>query len=482
MPSGSVVKGGRPSGARWSAALTSDRARLAAFCLFAVLVALMGGGSRSDIVSLAVLRPAAVLFSVYAMLLITPEQLRRSRAVWAFLLVFMAIALVQLIPLPPGVWGSLPKRELVVEISALLGMDEAWRPLSLDPSRTWNAFFALFVPLSAVLLFSILGSQQRRKAVPVLMLLALASAILGFFQSIGADGLYLYQITHQGYPVGLFSNKNHQAVLLLWLMLSGCWLAVTTELRRQSATGAIGGAVALIVMLFPLLILTGSRAGLLLTAPTLLLCAWLLLRAPATRDIARRAGRHGKAVIAGSCAVVAAPLLFVFGALAFSDRQTALSRLFAIDAAEETRWQALPIFGRMMTDFLPFGSGFGSFENVFNMYEPATSLTSRYLNQAHNDAAQVIIEGGIPALMLVIAFMVWAGRALWAIWRSQSPNQRASVVFFGGSLALWLAASVLDYPLRTPLAAMLIATLTAQLSFLSTGSRSGQVASPEKGA
>jgi|SRR5690606_29208727 len=162
-----------------------------------------------------------------------------------------------------------------------------------------------------------------------------------------------------------------------------------------------------------------------------------------------------------------------------SGRDTALSRLFEAEVAEELRWNYLPIFGRMITDFLPFGTGFGAFENVFNMYEPAGMLTSRYMNQAHNDPVQFVIEGGLPALAILLGAIVWLALALWRIAR---PATLQLALFFGGSIALWLAASVVDYPLRTPIAAMLVATLTAQLSFLSTGLRSGSGLPREQGA
>ena len=432
--------------------------------LLAGLVALTGGGSRSDIQSLIVLRPAAVLILGYALCGLTASQLRSVRTPALLVGGFMLLTLMQLVPLPPSVWESLPNREEVARISALLGMEHLWRPLSLDPNRTWNTFFALVVPMGAVILVAIQAPDHRRFIVPVLVLTGLLSAALGFLQAIGGRGLHLYEITHEGFPVGLFANKNHQSVMLLWLMLSAAWGATLADPRRRSATAAVGGALALIVVLFPLLILTGSRAGLLLSLPLLMICFWLLYRAPAMKTILRQSGRRARLIVGGLAASLAACLLFVFSALAASDRQTALSRLFEANAAEDLRSSYLPILVRMAVEYLPFGSGFGSFEAVFDRYEPSEMLTSRYMNQAHNDLVQVVIEGGLAGLAILLVGVSWIARSCWVLWRTPGPENRSAAIFYASSLGLWLAASLVDYPLRTPLAAMLFATLAAYLA------------------
>jgi O-antigen ligase len=256
--------------------------------------------------------------------------------------------------------------------------------------------------------------------------------------------------------------------MLLWLMLAVCWFGANANPRVRSVNFIIGGAVALILVLFPLVLLTGSRAGLVLCAPTLAAGVWLLYRSRAMQKAVERTQRHARVLRAGVVAVLAIPLLFIFGTLLLAGRQTALSRLFETEAAEELRWTYLPIFLRMLGDFLPLGAGFGAFENAFDMYEPADTIGTRYLNQVHNDAIQVVLEGGIPAGVIVLLALLWLAHRLWRMVRSADSEQRLAAVFLGGSMALWLAASLVDYPLRTPLAAMLVATLTAQLSRLST--------------
>lgn len=457
----------------FAAAVISDRTRFIVFAGFILLVALTGGGSRPDIQSLLILRPAAVLFSAYALFTITMGQLREVRAPLLIVASLMLLALLQLLPLPAAIWTDLPGREVVTEAGVLVGMDELQRPLSLDPNRTWNTFFALFVSLAAIGLAAIQAPAWRRLIIPMLVGVALLSAIVGFLQAITGNNLQFYSVSHRGFPTGLFANKNHQSVMLLWLMIGGCWLAAMADPRRLSPKSAMFGALATILVLFPLLILTGSRAGLMLALPALLLCGWLLLRAPAAREILRRASGGTRVIVAAVGVLMIAAILFVLGVVASSDRQSSLSRLFQGNAAGDLRWQYLSIFQQMALDFLPFGSGFGSFESTFNIYEPADMLTAHYMNQAHNDAIQLVIEGGLPAVAILVAALAWFTLRIWRMWRSSLPEHGRLALFLGGSIALWLAASLVDYPLRTPLASLLIATLTAQLAMLSSGHRAG---------
>jgi len=455
------------------AAIVSERGRVVTLVAFILVVAFLGGSSRPDVPGLIVLRPLAVLFCMYGVFAATGEQLRSAKAAFLFIGSLMLLALVQLLPLPPGLWRALPGRELVAEVSTLVQSENDWRPLSLDPNRTWNAFFALFVPLATVCLVAVQEPRWQRKVPAIILVVGLLSAALGYLQALGGNGLHLYEITHRGFPVGLFANKNHQAILLLWLMLAASYLAATAEPHGPTSTARLGLALAAIAVVFPLLILTGSRAGLALGLPSVAVCAWLLLRSPATALLLQRSRWRGRLLLAGGLIVGVGLVAFVFAMLAFSTRQTALSRLFELSAADDLRSLYLPRFIEMSRDYFPTGAGLGAFQEAFNAYEPTSSLTARYMNQAHNDPVQLLIEGGLPGLAIILAGMIWLAWASWRMWTSAGRRARESAVFYGASITLWLVAGVVDYPLRTPLGAMVVACLTAQLGILSRGGRSG---------
>jgi O-antigen ligase len=112
----------------------------------------------------------------------------------------------------------------------------------------------------------------------------------------------------------------------------------------------------------------------------------------------------------------------------------------------------------MAKTYFPFGAGFGSFDSVFRAFEPTQTLSTFYMNQAHNDLIQIIIEGGVLAALAAIVFSLWfAGRA-WSLWwyKIRSP---ADLLGRTGSVIalLLLLSSAVDYPLRTPALAVLMA-------------------------
>ncbi|MDG5747269.1 O-antigen ligase family protein [Qipengyuania sp. XHP0207] len=436
--------------------------------LFVILVTATGGGSRSDIQSLVFLRPAAVLFLAFALYLCTREQLRSVAIPFAIVSGVAIIAVLQLIPLPPSAWTALPQRETISQIEDLLGITAHWRPLTLDPAGTWNTLFSLAIPLATIALCAMLNPRRQGAMIGLVILAAIASTTFGILQAIGLRFLQFYDIAHYGFPAGLFANKNHQSVMLVWLMTAVSWAATTGFFGRVSPRASVATALGSILVLFPLVVLAGSRAGLALSVPAIIISAWLLSRTSAVRDILKRSRRRSRVTLAIGAGILLVPILAVFAILAFSQRNTALSRVLAADVTADARVQFLPQMRAMAVDFLPFGSGLGSFEAAFGLYEPAATLSSRYLNEAHNDFLQVLIEAGIPGVLLLGFGLVWLVLRVVRLWRTGKKAEINLAIFIAGSIVLWGMASIVDYPLRTPLAAMIVAVLTAQLAASST--------------
>jgi O-antigen ligase len=104
----------------------------------------------------------------------------------------------------------------------------------------------------------------------------------------------------------------------------------------------------------------------------------------------------------------------------------------------------------MAGDHWLLGTGFGSFDAVYRFYEPTDLLLTRYVNHAHNDWAQLVIEGGLPAVLLFLTGLGWLCRTLW-ITISRSEAAPGQLIFWAACLAILSAASFVDYPLRTPI-------------------------------
>jgi len=110
------------------------------------------------------------------------------------------------------------------------------------------------------------------------------------------------------------------------------------------------------------------------------------------------------------------------------------------------------------------GSGFGSFDSVYRQFEPRSLLSVTYLNEAHNDPLQIVIEGGIAAFALLLLFLSWwFRRAAEVLVR---PRGRRPALERGALIVMLLLmlSSLVDYPLRTSLLAALFAFCAVELA------------------
>jgi hypothetical protein len=417
--------------------------------LYLILLALTGGGARSDVQSLVILRPVSALVLGYALWGLTWDRVRPYRFLCFFLMATVFFVALQLIPLPPKIWMSLPGREFVAEVDRTAQLGMVWRPISMIPSQTWNALYSLVVPFAVFALMVRLTREQRFALIPVLILLGLFSGFIGLLQVIGSRDslLYLYNITNNGSAVGLFANRNHQAVMLACLFPM---LAVyastglqTIEQSRFRAILAIGAGVFLV----PLLLVTGSRAGLIVGLFGLMAVAVLYRRPHFTKPAKRKVRRFNpNYIIAGAAVFGIAALTFIMS------RAEALDRLVAQDGIEDIRFVMWPSILEMAGKYFPVGSGFGTFVEVYQIDEPLQLLDQTYVNHAHNDWLELIFTGGAGAILLAaVAIGVWI-RFIWALFKIETRKGRDVTVGKLGALIIFMLAlaSVGDYPLRVP--------------------------------
>jgi len=111
---------------------------------------------------------------------------------------------------------------------------------------------------------------------------------------------------------------------------------------------------------------------------------------------------------------------------------------------------------------MPFGSGLGSFPSVYPLYERLEQVTPTFVNHAHNDYAEVMLELGLAGILLMLLFLAWWSAAVWRVWRTAEagPIARAASI----ASAAILIHSVVDFPLRTAAIAACFGMCLALLS------------------
>jgi O-antigen ligase len=98
-------------------------------------------------------------------------------------------------------------------------------------------------------------------------------------------------------------------------------------------------------------------------------------------------------------------------------------------------------------DHFPFGSGVGTFQPIYRLYEDSDRVTTTYINHVHSDWIEIVLETGLFGVAVLLLFLVWWGRRMIAIWRAPEPDYFARAATIAS--AAILAHSLVDYPLRT---------------------------------
>lgn len=439
--------------------IQSLRRNLPDYGVLVLIIAIfaLGGSAREDMASVPPLRFIGCVALALA-LVTTPRPIwHANRSLLTIAFAWAVLGLIHLLPLPPGLWHALPGRELAVQIDAAAGLGDVWRPLSLVPWRTVNALFSLTIPL-AIMLFALRSdSNQASRIVYVLLALVLVSAMVGLLQIIGGTGnpFYTYRVTNEGSAVGLFANRNHNAIFLaLGFPLIAAALALAPAVAENVKLREWAGAGAAI-LLIPFILTTQSRAGILVGALSLALGLWTY-RSPLSEAQRRRPRKQldPRLIFGGLAAAGMVALTVVLTATNAIER---LGRLGQED--DELRLQIWPPIWDLIGDFMPLGSGMGTFVEVYKTIEPPELLSPSYVNHAHNDWLEIMLTGGIPAIAIVVAAIVLFAKGASYILQRSTKAQDVVLRRLGASICLVLAvASLYDYPLRTPSLAALLAT------------------------
>ena len=98
---------------------------------------------------------------------------------------------------------------------------------------------------------------------------------------------------------------------------------------------------------------------------------------------------------------------------------------------------------KAILDHWPWGSGFGTFVPVYAGYEQPFEIRSVYVNSAHNDWLELMLEGGMPAIIMAGLLFI----ALIVIFSSGNMHteQRAALL----AIFFVMLHSIVDYPMRT---------------------------------
>lgn len=414
---------------------------------FLVGVALFGGASRAD--AWAQL-PVRLISIIVIAISFSAARARRDDVGglgWAFLAGAAGLIAVQLVPLPPAIWSMLPGREPYVRFLSGLGVPAQWRPLSFTPDLTLNALFALIPAIAAYCCATWNGAVGQRRILRAIIVLLALGAVLGLVQDLAGPSsrLRYYSVTSREAAVGLFANRNHHALTMAIGISLLIWEISHWE-ERPARSGRAMIAAMMFFVFFASALASGSRSGMLL----------ILIALVSSIALNRRLLFNLREQVVTRTWLAAIATVSVVGlvvAFMMSGRAESLRRLSQLDFGSDPRSKLLAAFPEMIRAYFPFGAGFGSFADQYRKFETFDALSLVYINEAHNEFAQLLIEGGVFGLLLLLGYCGWWIRSTWRF--AVSPSQREGMELgrLGAIVTgLFLIASLTDYPLRTPLA------------------------------
>jgi O-antigen ligase len=110
----------------------------------------------------------------------------------------------------------------------------------------------------------------------------------------------------------------------------------------------------------------------------------------------------------------------------------------------------------------PVGTGLGSFERVYRLREDPAKVDSVFINHAHSDPLEWLLETGLPGLLLLLALLAWWLTRTVQLWRSEERELVPLAATI--ATAAILAHSLVDFPLRDPAIQALFALALALMA------------------
>ena len=428
--------------------MTNVRQAVAPAYLFLCIVL---GGSAQGIFSNLALQLAGVGIIAWALLTRIPlKDSRPARQLGWLASAAATLVLLQLLPLPPVVWSHLPGRQFIVDGFRLLGQPLPWMPLSLAPADTIATAMAMVPPLAMLALILRLGAYRDSWLLIALLCATFISVALGVLQiQNGGTGPYLYPLANLGTASGLFANANHMATLLLISIPFLVALGARRYRRLSNAkdrllTVTLGSGAAIVVLLG---IFTNQSLALLVIGAPVVGAAALQLIPPGRVRLGRLAAMLGLLLLAGSAALA----VMVSSGMSTPNQSSVTIRAEIWKHSTEA-----------IRDYGLAGSGVGTFPSIYPHYEDPATVERTYVNHAHNDYMEIVLETGLPGGVLLLLFLAWWGSRAVAIWRSPNAAELARAACIAS--AAILLHSLVDYPLRTAAIATAMAMALALMA------------------
>jgi O-antigen ligase len=289
------------------------------------------------------------------------------------------------------------------------------------------------------------GAQARTLAL-VFSLYGAAMAAFALIQGISSNGklYWLRQPRMGGWIYGPYVNHNHYAGLMEMLIPIPLVLALTKLASSKTRAAAAAAAAVMVGTIF----LSGSRGGMLAIVTELTILAFLLIKQKQSLRTAIGVGVF-LAIVVG--------LLVWIGGDEIAKRIATAGPSHS-ELSSDIRFDINRDGFRMFLKKPVLGWGLGTFPVAFPQFR--TFYTNFFVNEAHNDYLQLLVEMGLLGFATMLWFLVTLyGRAFKKIknWTGEVSGATTLACVLG--LSGILVHSTVDFNLQIPANAALFYVL-----------------------
>jgi O-antigen ligase len=289
------------------------------------------------------------------------------------------------------------------------------------------------------------GSQARRLAVIFSVYGAALAAFALIYGISSNDKLYwIRQPRNGGWIYGPYVNHNHYAGLMEMLVPIPLILALTRLVSPKTRAAAAAAAALMIATIF----LSGSRGGMLAIVAELVILALFLVKQK--RNLRT-------AMLVGVFLAIVVGFIIWIGGDAVAKRWASVSSSHS-EISGEVRLNIDQDAFRMFLKKPVLGWGLGTFPVVYPGFR--TFYTNFFVNQAHNDYLQLLVEMGLLGFGTMLWFLLTLYiRAIKKIGNWTGEISGATALACVLALSGILVHSALDFNLQIPANAALFYVL-----------------------
>ena len=380
--------------------------------------------------------------------------------VFGFLFVSLILALIYVLPMPAGSgsyffdFHNLPGRDLYSKVVSWLNSQNVntSNTLSLVPYESTLALLALLAPLGIFFTCLSVTEVLLKRLIYLLLLIVGIQAVIGLIQYASGNPDFYFGIAQNGRSAqGSYVNRDHYSALLemtLPMVIGQMLYSIGRSSNSRSSEAnflvlnqvLVFGFLALLIFLAA--IFARSRMGVFLIMIAVLISSFVF--SP------HLGGRQ-------SVGFVAIFTTVAVGLAASIGLVPVLNRFVSKNPLEDERFRIFEHTIEGITSFFPFGSGPGTFSDVYRAFQPIEQL--KYITHAHNDYLELVFEMGFVGLFIIFGFLIIFIYG-WVKLAGQTWTRIHFIKIGAGiGISLFLLHLLTDFLLHKPMNTMVFALL-----------------------